>query len=383
MKSIPVFLFFILSIIAFRDIIAQEEEDRILYFQMEPLDDSLFIKIQENLLIDPPDPKAEIVVDIRDNANQTISVKGALYPLLALNEELRARIINYPFKLNLEETINYGSIFIRVIDKLRFKKIINPPSVFQISPTLGYINPFLQFMGGERFGFALKNDVGFSFGIGTPYSGALETNYYEINFHILGFRGGLISNDDTFIENKLSNNQNNIYFTKSFQVNYVVPFGNFFEFGYFKSINSFDSTKILKYASQENIVELQDGKVLDPFLVQGEFYNCEFRYPIKFLESTRSKIYVAKFLNEIHIGYSGRELSLAGSVFDLRFDAMLSSKEREPQYVVDMLIQKVFDYWAFTAIAIGPSLIYGTIDNGKHGFTSMFVNVRLKIGTSL
>jgi hypothetical protein len=383
MKSIPLFLFFILSIIAFRDSIAQEEEDRILYFQMEPLDDSLFIKIQENLFIDPPDPKAEIVVDIRDNANQTISVKGALYPLLALNDELRARIINYPFKLNLEETINYGSIFTRVIDKLRFKKIINPPSVFQISPTLGYINPFLQFMGGERFGFALKNDVGFSFGIGTPYSGALETNYYEINFHILGFRGGLISNDDTFIENKFSNNQNNIYFTKSFQVNYVVPFGNFFEFGYFKSINSFDSSKILKYASQENIVELQNGKVLDPFLVQGEFYNWEFRYPVKFLESTRSKIYVAKFLNEIHIGYSGRELSLAGSVFDLRFDAMVSSKEREPQYVVDMLVQKVFDYWAFAAIAIGPSLIYGTIDNGKHGFTSMFVNVRLKIGTSL
>lgn len=383
MKSRQIYILIILTVIVIGVSIAQEDEEKILYYQMEPLDDSLFIRIQENLFIDPPDPKAEIVVDIRDNANQTISVKGVLYPLLAINEEIRAQIINYPFKLNLEETINYSSVFTRVLDKLRFKKIINPPSVFQISPTLGYINPFLQFMGGERFGFSLKQDIGFSFGIGTPYSGALETNYYEINFHILGFRTGLISNDDTFIEHKFENNHNNIYFTKSFHVNYIVPFGNFFEFGYFKSLSIFDSSKILKYAPQENIAELLDGRVLEPFLVQGEFYNWEFRYPIKVLESTRSKIYIAKFLNEIHLGYTGRELSLAGSVFDFRFDALISSKNRESQYVVDILVQKIFDYWGFAAIAMGPSVILGTLNDGDVGFTSLFVNVRLKIGTSL
>src|SRR5690606_2367525 len=221
--------------------------------------------------------------------------------LLALNENLRARIITYPFKLNLEETINYSSVFTRVIDRLRFSRIINPPSVFQISPTLGYINPFLQFMGGERFGFALKKDIGFSFGIGTPYSGALETNYYEINFHILGLRAGMVSNDDTFIEHKYENNHNNIYFTKSFQVNYTVPFGNFFEFGYFKTMNEFDSARSSRYLFEDNIALLPNGKILDPFLVDGEYYNWEFRYPIRILESTRSKIYIAKFLNEIHI----------------------------------------------------------------------------------
>ncbi|MFZ1520032.1 MAG: hypothetical protein WAU11_14730 [Ignavibacteriaceae bacterium] len=362
---------------------AQEEPERIIYYQLEPLDDSLFIKIQTALFIEPPDPKAEIVVDVRDQANQTISVKGSLYPFLALNEELRSLILSYPFKINLEETIGYGSVFTRVLDKLRFNKIINPPSVFQISPTLGYINPFFQFMGGERFGFALKQDIGFSFGIGTPYSGALETNYYEFNFHILGFRTGIISNDDTFIEHKFSNNHNNIYFGKSFQVNYVVPFGNFFEFGYFKTLSKFDSTKLLKYRPDGNIISLSDGRILDPYLVQGEFYNWEIRYPVKILESTRSKIYAAKFLNEIHIGFSGRELSLAGSVFDFRFDAMVKSNEREPQYVADLLIQKVFDYWAFSAIAIGPSVVLGTLDNGKTGFTSFFANLRLKIGTSL
>lgn len=383
MKSLLLLIFFILSMLNAPLFFAQEEEEVILYYQMEPLDDSLFIKIQANLFIDPPDPKAEIVVDLRDNTNQTISVKGALYPLLAINGELRALILFYPFKINLEETINYGSVFTRVIDKLRFKKIINPPSVFQISPTLGYINPFLQFMGGERFGFALKQDIGFSFGIGTPFSGALETNYYEFNFHILGLKAGIISNDDTFIENKFENNHNNIYIAKSYQVNYVLPFGNFFEFGFFKTLSKFDSSKINKYSPESNIAVLPDGRVLDPYLVQGEFYNWEFRYPVKVLESTRSKFYVAKFLNEIHIGYTGRELSLAGSVFDFRFDAMVKSREREPQYVCDILIQKIFDYWGFAAIAAGPSVIFGTLDNGKPGFTSFFVNLRLKIGTSL
>ena len=149
MKRLILLILIILAFMNSPNLFAQEAEEKILYYQMEPLDDSLFIKIQESLFIDPPDPKAEIVIDIRDNTNQTISVKGAHYPILALSEELRAKIITYPFKINLEETINYGSVFTRVIDKLRFKKIINPPSVFQISPTLGYINPFLQFMGGE------------------------------------------------------------------------------------------------------------------------------------------------------------------------------------------------------------------------------------------
>jgi len=62
---------------------------------------------------------------------------------------------------------------------------------------------------------------------------------------------------------------------------------------------------------------------------------------------------------------------------------MVKSREREPQYVCDILIQKIFDYWGFAAIAAGPSVIFGTLSNGKPGFTSFFVNVRLKIGTSL
>lgn len=369
-------------------LIAQEDEEPVNYFQMEPLDDSLFIQIQEELFIDPPDPKAEIVVDVRDANNQTISIKGALYPFLALKPDVRARIITYPFKLNLEETVNYGSLYTRVLNKLRFEKILVPPSVFQISPTLGYINPFIQVMGGERFGIPLKKDVGISVGFGTPYSGALETNFIEANFHILGFRGGMFTAVDAFVEQKSTNNHNNLFVTTGLQFSYVIPFGNFFEIGYLDVSDSFSETQILKYTTQtvnkDNIVYNPDGTIkYQPYLLTGSYINWEMRYPVKVLGSTRGKFYVAQFIDEWHIGYTGREHALAGSVFDFRFDAMVSSKARQPQYVCDILVQKIFDYWAFSTIAVGPSIILSNTKSGSFGFTSLFFNLRIKVGSSL
>ena len=369
-------------------IYAQEEEEPILYYQMEPLDDSLFIQIQEQLFIDPPDPKAEIVVDLRQSSDQTISVKGSLYPLLAIKPETRARIMTYPFKLNLEESINYGSVFSRVIEKLRFNNILNPPTVFQISPTLGYINPYLQIMGGERFGLPLKKDIGISIGFGTPYSGALETNYTEVSFHILGVKAGIFSAVDALVELKETQNQNNLFVTSGFQMSYTVPFGNFFEIGYLSTSKEFAASQILKYTQQTvnkgNIAYNPDSTIkYQPYLLQGNFVNWELRYPVKVMGSTRSKFYFADFIDELHAGFAGRELTLAGSVFDLRMDYMFNSPVRKDQFVMDITIQKIFDYWAYSAIALGPSIIVSKLKDGSIGVTSIFVNVRIKVGSSL
>jgi hypothetical protein len=163
-------------------IYAQYENEPILYYQMEPLDDSLFVLIQENLFIDPPDPKAEIIVDLRDTKNRTIQVASRLYPLLALNEELRARVTTFPFIINLQDNINYTSVFTDVVDKMKFGKLTNPPTKSQISSTLSYINPYLQLFGGERFGIPIKQDIGISMGLGTPYSGPMETDRSQFSF---------------------------------------------------------------------------------------------------------------------------------------------------------------------------------------------------------
>jgi hypothetical protein len=113
------------------------------------------------------------------------------------------------------------------------------------------------------------------------------------------------------------------------------------------------------------------------------YLNWEMRYPVKVLGATRGKFYVAQFIDEWHIGFTGRELSLAGSVFDLRLDAMVSSPVRQPQYVLDIQVQKIFDYWAFSTISIGPSVTMSHTKSGSFGFISLFANVRIKVGTSL
>ena len=55
----------------------------------------------------------------------------------------------------------------------------------------------------------------------------------------------------------------------------------------------------------------------------------------------------------------------------------------KPEYVFDLLVQKIFDSWSFSAIAIGPTAILGTDRYNKFTCTSIFMNIRLKIGTSL
>jgi hypothetical protein len=366
------FLFFLAGIVC---LYAQDEEP-IVYYQMEPFDDSLFIRIQTEVFIDPPDPKAEIIVDLRDANNQTLSIKGALYPFLAFTPEIRARIQTYPFKLNLSENIHYASVFTRVIERMKFGRMFAPPSLAQISATHQYINPFLQIFGGERFGIPLKGDVGLSLGIGTPYTGPLETNFVEANFHILGLFGGIYSSVNAMTDVKKTNSSNNIYATTGFQVGYVIPLGNFLQVSYTDVIDLPDPGDI-------NIFTRYNTDEYNSLILDRAFFNFELRYPISLFGSTRGKFFVAKYIGEWHAGFSGRELALAGSVFDFRFDAMFKSEVREPRYVIDVLVQRVFDNWAFSALSIGPSAILGRMDSGKFGFVTMFLNARFKMGTSL
>ncbi|MCB9250474.1 MAG: hypothetical protein H6613_18990 [Ignavibacteriales bacterium] len=378
MKKIIPLLLLILTFTNQNYVIAQDEEEPILFYQMEPLDDSLFISIQENLFIDPPDPKAEIIVDLRDSKNRTIEVKSRIYPLLALSEEIRARIITYPFKINLQDNITYTTVFTEVFDKMRFNKIFEPPTKYQISSQLGYVNPYLQLFGGERFGIPIKKDIGISMGLGTPYSGPQETDLVEANFHILGFRFGMFGVIDAFTKLKDKNNHNNIYGAQGFQVGYVIPFGNFFEISYHK-VNTELTEQAVALRMQDEVVEYG----YKPLIMKDSYLNYELRYPVRFMGSTRSKFYAAKYLNEWHIGFTGRELSLAGSTFDLRFDAMPKSDVRNPQYVLDIMVQRVMESWGFSAFSLGPSAVFSKTDEGKFGVLSLFVNFRIKVGTSL
>jgi hypothetical protein len=388
MKFIHLLIVFILIAVSseFTTLFAQEDEEQIKYFQMEPLDDSLFIFIQEALFIDPPDPKAEIIADLRDANNQTISIKGALYPFLAIPPDLRARIITFPFKINLEEDIHYGSVFSRVIEKIKINKVLDPPTKQQISSTMGYINPFFEMFGGERLGIPIKKDIGLSFGLLTKYEGPLNTNFLEANFHILGVFGGAYTNVDPLITSFKDNNHNNIIFTNGYQIGYVFPFGNFFEISYLSSVDDFSETQIASFLDPDRgaTVLNEDSTIrYQAWLVDDSFLNWEFRYPVKLLGATKGRVYAAKYLSEWHFGFDFREMSLAGSTFDFLFDAMTSSEHREPQYVMTLTIQKIAESWAFSAFSIGPSLIMSRLSDGSFGVYKIFVNMRFKMGSSL
>jgi hypothetical protein len=388
MKFKHLFFIILLAIIspALTLLYSQEEEEQINYFQMEPLDDSLFIFIQQALFIDPPDPKAEIIADLRDANNQTISIKGALYPFLAIPPDLRARVVTYPFKINLEEDIHYGSVFSRVIEKIKISKVLDPPTKQQISSTMWYINPFFELFGGERLGIPIKKDIGLSFGLMTKYEGPLNTNFLEANFHILGVYGGAFTNIDALITSFKDNNYNNLIFTSGYQIGYVFPFGNFFEINYLNAVDEFTENQRAQYLnpSRGTVVFNSDGSVkYQAWLVEGSFLNWEFRYPVKLLGATKGRFYAAQYLDEWHFGFDFREMSLAGSTFDFLFDAMTSSEFRQPQYVMTLTVQKIAESWAFSAFSIGPSLIMSRLDDGSFGVYKIFVNMRFKMGSSL
>ena len=357
-----------------------QQEEPIKYYQMEPLDDSLFIHMQQEVFIDPPDPKAEIIVDLRDPNNSTVSIKGILFPFLAFKPETRAKIQTYPFKINLEESINFGSVFTRVIERLRINKLVSPPSVYQISPGLQYINPFFQVFGGERFGIPIKNDLGLSFGLGTPYSGPFETNFAEANVNILGLFAGIYSSIDEMTGFKTINNNNNLYSTLGYQIGYVIPVGNFLQVSYTDKLTKYTSNQLIKYRGGDGVDSVTNPHVK---LINGPSINWEFRYPISVLGSTRAKLYFGQYLKEWHAGFTGRELSLAGSTFDFSFDAMPHSDVRLPEYVINILVQKIFESWGFSAIAIGPSAVFGTDRFNRFTSTSLFINIRIKVGSSL
>lgn len=365
---------------------AQDDEEPINYFQMEPLDDSLFIYIQQALFIDPPDPKAEIIADLRDANNQTMSIKGALYPFLALSPDLRARVITYPFKINLEEDIHYGSVFSRVIEKIKINKVLDPPTKQQISSGMWYINPFFELFGGERLGVPIKKDIGLSFGMLTKYEGPLNTNFLEANFHILGVYGGAYTNIDPLITSFKDNNHNNLIFTNGYQIGYVFPFGNFFEINFLSSVDDFSETQKESFLDPDRGATIfnEDSTIrYQAWLVDDSFLNWEFRYPVKLLGATKGRVYVAQYLKEWHFGFDFREMSLAGSTFDFLFDAMTGSEHRNPQYVMTLTVQKIAESWAFSAFSIGPSLIMSRLEDGSFGVYKIFVNMRFKMGSSL
>jgi hypothetical protein len=362
-------------------------------------DDKKFREIQSVLNIDPPlgtitlcfnltDPKLQMITVGDENDPTSKSFSASQVPDSILNFMIQWRGIN---KYNLSKTgYNYASVFIEAIKKVKLAEFLSPPKrEIEIVNSVAYINQYLNFFGGDPLGIPIKRGFGFSFHAGTPYSGPLETDLIGASFHMLGASVGVTTRIKEFVlkrsagatkeerESKFGN-YNNIFTPKlGLEINYVLPFGNFFQVGYFSTIDTGDYDPPLPIKSNDTS---SYSYMPNNVLVKGGYVNWEFRYPIRVFRSTRSKLYVAKYLGEVHAGFVGRELTLANSVFDVRINATFGSSKRNFQLLFEAYVSSIGEGFSLSSFAIGPSVRLTKTPDGKLGAVTILVNARLKIG---
>lgn len=368
-------------------------------------DDSIFIKLQDDLLIDPKFESYVVTVDIRDPQpiNQIVVIGDEASPDAQrfawdqLSKPVQEGLVNWvgSNKENLnKKRLNYGSVFTDVISKIRVKELIAPPSrQREISSTQAYINPYFQIFGGEALGIPIKGSFGFSFSLGTPYSGPLESEMVSGFFHLLGASVGVNTrikeltrrraSRDTTTETGGSSfsfaDYNNVFTPNlGLEATYVIPFGNFFQVGLYTVLDSGKYDPPIQIINQE-LSTATDTVFMPNNVVSGSYFNWEFRYPFRTFGSTRAKVYVARYLGETHIGFVGREMRLAGSTFDTRINATLAGI-RNFQILVETMISGVGEGFSLTGFAFGPSVRLGKKSDGNFGALTILLNARLKVG---
>lgn len=366
-------------------------------------DDSIFVILQDDLLIDPKLESYTLTINILDPQpiNQYVvigdeySPDALRYAWDQLSDKVREGLINWvgSNKENLnKKKLNYGSVFLDVFKKIKIKELIAPPSkVREIKNTTAYINPYLQVFGGEPVGIPLKQSFGFSFSTGSPYSGPLESELVSGYFHLLGASVGVNTRIKELTRRRASRSPedksessfafkdyNNIFGPNlGIEVRYVIPFGNFFEFGIYSVLDTGSYDPPVPIVNEET---LPDTTYMPNLVIEGTYFNWEFRYPFRTFGSTRAKIYVASYLGEWHVGWTAREMRIAGATFDARLNFMVKGEDRNFQVLYETLVSDIGEGFSNTAFAFGPSIRLGKMASGNFGVLTVMLNIRFKIG---
>jgi len=357
-------------------------------------DDSVFIKVQEEMNISPLLESYNITVNVSDPNinNQYIVIGDETDPSAVraswgqISKDVQNKLLAWTGsnKENLnQKRLNYGSVFLDVFKSIKIKDVIAPPRRNRdIRGTTAYINPYFQLFGGDPLGIPFKQSIGMSFGLGTPYSFPLETDIVGASFHMLGAWVGVNSRIKELAPRTNANNQstfsinsyNNIYAPNlMLQVGYHIPLGNFFEVSYHTTID----TGVADLPG--TIYNSATGEAMPNNILKNGYFNYMFSYPFRTFGSTRAKVYIGKYLGETHIGFSGREMRLAGSVFDTRIDATLKGV-RNFQIAMDIMVSQIGEGFALNAFAFGPSIRLSKLDDDSFGVLTVAGNVRFKIG---
>lgn len=363
-------------------------------------DDSVFVKVQDDMGIDPKVDRYQITVNVSDPNPQNhyvvfgdeLSPDAMRVPWAQISKDVQQGLLNWTGtnKENLnKKKLDYASVFLDVIRQIKIKELISPPSRERaIRNTTAYINPYLTLFGWEKLGIPIKRSIGFTFGIGNKYAGPMESDQISAGFNILGVSLSYVTRikelnthdlGSDSVENKPWKQYNNIFFPpRGLEMTYTIPFGNFLEIGVYTEIKETGvrpggGPPLYRFRSKV------DSSFMPNNIVTGNQFIGEFRYPFRMFGSTRTQFYVAYYMNEINIGMFTRESRLVGSVFDFRVNATLK-RIRNFQLLVEIMVSNIGEGFALNSFAIGPSVRLSKLDSGKFGLLSAFFNMRLKLG---
>jgi len=363
-------------------------------------DDSIFIIAQDDMGIDPKLESYTVVVNISDpNAQNQYVVLGdeadpsaQRYAWSQLSKRVQDGLINWQgtTKENLnQKKLDYASVFLDVIRQIKIKEFVAPPKRERaIRNTTAYINPYFTLFGWEALGIPIKRSIGFTFGMGSKYSGPFESDEVAMGFNMLGVSVQYVTrvrelntydigSDST--ENKPWKQYNALFIPpRGIKLTYTIPLGNFLEVGVYSEIKE---TGVPPGGGPPlyTFVNQKDGTIMPNNVVTGTKLLAEFRYPFRMFGSTRTQFYVSYYMDETNIGLFTRESRLVGSVFDFRVNATLK-KVRNFQLLVEIMVSNIAEGFALNSFAIGPSIRMSKLDTGKFGLLSAFVNIRFKLG---
>jgi hypothetical protein len=363
-------------------------------------DDSIFIMAQDDMAIDPKLESYTLIINISDpNAqNQYVVLGDELDPSSQrfawsqLSKRVQDGLKNWvgTNKENLnQKKLDYASVFIDVIRQIKIKEFVAPPRKERIiRNTTAYINPYFTVFGWEPLGIPLKRSIGFTFGMGSKYTGPMESDQVALGFNMLGVSLKYVTRirelnthslGTDSVENKPWKQYNNIFLPpRGIQLTYTVPFGNFLEVGVYSEIKETGvapggGPPLYTFRNQ------RDSSIMPNNIVTGTQMMAEFRYPFRMFGSTRTEFYVGYFANETNIGLFTRESRLVGSVFDFRVNATLKHV-RNFQLLTEIMVSNIGEGFALNSFAVGPSIRLSKLDTGKFGLLSAFVNIRFKLG---
>ncbi|RPI18787.1 MAG: hypothetical protein EHM58_04025 [Ignavibacteriae bacterium] len=363
-------------------------------------DDSIFIIAQDDMGIDPKLESFTLVINISDPnpQNQFVVLGDELDPSsqrfawTQLSKRVQDGLKNWTGtnKENLnQKKLDYASVFLDVIRQIKIKEFIAPPKKERvIRNTTAYINPYFTLFGWERLGIPVKRSIGFTFGMGTKYSGPFESDQVSMGFQMLGVNVSYVTRIRELNTHDLGTDstenkpwkQYNAVFTppRGIELTYTIPLGNFFEVGVYSEIKE---TGVVPGGGPPlyTFVNQKDSTRMPNNIVTGSNLLAEFRYPFRMFGSTRTVFYVGYWYNEVNIGLFTRESRLVGSVFDFRVNATLK-KIRNFQILAEILVSNIAEGFALNSFAIGPSIRLSKLDNGKFGLLTAFLNIRFKLG---